>query len=43
MNSRVDNEVIIPADTHYLRLGDFADIRILDATEFDLFGEPVKG
>lgn len=39
----VDNEVIIPADTHYLRLGDFADIRILDATEFDLFGEPVKG
>lgn len=37
----VDNEVIIPADQHYLRLGDFADIRIVDATEFDLFGEPV--
>ncbi|WPP47948.1 30S ribosomal protein S12 methylthiotransferase RimO [Catalinimonas niigatensis] len=38
----VDNEVIVPADTNYLRLGDFADIRIVDATEFDLFGEPVR-
>jgi ribosomal protein S12 methylthiotransferase len=38
----VDNEVIIPADHHYLRIGDFARIRIVDATEFDLFGEPVN-
>jgi len=36
----VDNEVIIPADKYYLRVGDFADIRIVDASEFDLFGEP---
>ncbi|MEK6482072.1 30S ribosomal protein S12 methylthiotransferase RimO [Catalinimonas sp. 4WD22] len=38
----VDNEVIIPADTNYLRIGDFADILIVDATDFDLFGEPVN-
>ncbi|MGB3180684.1 MAG: 30S ribosomal protein S12 methylthiotransferase RimO [Cyclobacteriaceae bacterium] len=37
----VDNEVIIDAEKHYLRIGDFANIRITDATEFDLFGAPV--
>ncbi|MFP4090311.1 MAG: 30S ribosomal protein S12 methylthiotransferase RimO [Cyclobacteriaceae bacterium] len=35
----VDNEVIISAKENYLRIGDFANIRITDATEFDLFGE----
>lgn len=34
----VDNEVIIPADENYLRLGDFVDVEINDATEFDLYG-----
>ncbi|WP_332920875.1 30S ribosomal protein S12 methylthiotransferase RimO [Persicobacter psychrovividus] len=37
----VDNEVLIPADKHLLRLGDFANIEIEDASEFDLFGKPV--
>ena len=37
----VDNEVIIDASKHYLRVGDFANIKIKDATEFDLYGEPV--
>ena len=37
----VDNEVIISADNSYLRIGDFADIKINDATAFDLYGEPV--
>ena len=37
----VDNEVLIPAAEHYLRVGDFAQIRITDATEFDLYGVPV--
>lgn len=37
----VDNEVLIPAAEHYLRIGDFAQIRITDATEFDLYGMPV--
>ncbi|MBO3699223.1 30S ribosomal protein S12 methylthiotransferase RimO [Roseivirga sp. E12] len=37
----VDNEVLIDAKKHYLRIGDFANIKITDATEFDLYGEPV--
>lgn len=37
----VDNEVLIDAKAHYLRVGDFANIKITDATEFDLYGEPV--
>lgn len=36
----VDNEVLIDAKKHYLRVGDFAQIKITDATEFDLYGEP---
>ncbi len=34
----VDNEVIIDAENAFLRIGDFANIRIDDAAEFDLFG-----
>jgi len=37
----VDNEVIISADNHYLRIGDFYQIKITDATAFDLYGDPV--
>lgn len=37
----VDNEVYIDAKKHYLRVGDFANIKVTDATEFDLYGEPV--
>ncbi len=36
----VDNEVIIDAKENYVRVGDFANIKITDATEFDLTGEP---
>ncbi|MEX1240923.1 MAG: 30S ribosomal protein S12 methylthiotransferase RimO [Cyclobacteriaceae bacterium] len=38
----VDNEVIIPVPNDYLRIGDFVQVRIKAATEFDLTGEPVK-
>ncbi|HEY8400699.1 MAG TPA: 30S ribosomal protein S12 methylthiotransferase RimO [Cytophagaceae bacterium] len=38
----VDNEVLVDAKQHYVRLGDFAQIRITDATEFDLYGEVVQ-
>ncbi|PIQ48098.1 MAG: 30S ribosomal protein S12 methylthiotransferase RimO [Cytophagales bacterium CG12_big_fil_rev_8_21_14_0_65_40_12] len=38
----VDNEVIIDAKAHHLRIGDFVDVKITDATEFDLYGEPNK-
>lgn len=34
----VDNEVIISAADEYLRTGDFVDVRITGATEFDLTG-----
>lgn len=38
----VDNEVLIPAtDDSYLRIGDFHDVKINDAMEYDLFGEVV--
>ena len=35
----VDNEVRIPAGGAYLKLGDFASIRVTDASDYDLFGE----
>ena len=37
----VDNEVIISADENYLRIGDFVNIKITEASAFDLIGEPV--
>jgi ribosomal protein S12 methylthiotransferase len=38
----VDNEVLVPVnDTTYVRLGDFADVKINEAEEFDLYGEVV--
>lgn len=36
----VDNEVLINAEDHYLRVGDFARIKIIDASDFDLIGIP---
>ncbi len=38
----VDNEVLLEAKDNYVRIGDFADIKITDASDFDLFGVPVK-
>lgn len=38
----VDNEVLIDASENYLRIGDFANIKIEKATAFDLYGQPVK-
>jgi ribosomal protein S12 methylthiotransferase len=35
----VDNEVIIESADNYLRLGDFVNVKVNDATEFDLYGE----
>lgn len=37
----VDNEVLVDASNQYVRLGDFAKVKITDASEFDLFGEVV--
>ena len=38
----VDNEVLIDAEKFYLKTGDFAAIEITEATDFDLYGVPVK-
>ena len=38
----VDNEVLIDATKYYLKTGEFADIEIFDATEFDLYGAPIS-
>ncbi|GAB3824032.1 30S ribosomal protein S12 methylthiotransferase RimO [Pontibacter rugosus] len=37
----VDNEVLVPADNAYVRLGDFANIKITGSSDFDLYGEVV--
>ena len=37
----VDNEVLIDASKHYVKTGEFVMVKITDATEFDLFAEPV--
>ena len=35
----VDNEVLVSAEDFYVRIGDFAEVKIVDAEEFDLYGE----
>jgi ribosomal protein S12 methylthiotransferase len=37
----VDNEVLVDATKHYIQLGQFIDIKITEAGDFDLYGEPV--
>jgi ribosomal protein S12 methylthiotransferase len=38
----VDNEVLVSAKSDYLRIGDFAQVKIDRAEEFDLYGTVVK-
>ena len=38
----VDNEVIIPAKDFHLRVGEFYDVKIISASEYDLIGEVIK-
>lgn len=37
----VDNEVLIDAKQYYLKLGDFTNVEITEATDFDLYAVPV--
>ena len=37
----VDNNVLVDATKHYIQIGQFIDIKITEATDFDLYGEPV--
>ena len=38
----VDNNVIVDGSAHYIQIGHFVKIRITEATDFDLYGEPVS-
>ncbi len=38
----VDNEVRVPVADNYVRMGDFADVKITDASTYDLIGTLVK-
>jgi len=38
----VDNNVIVDAKAHYLQVGQFIDIKITEATDFDLYGVPAE-
>jgi ribosomal protein S12 methylthiotransferase len=38
----VDNEVLVDAKSNFVRIGDFAEVRVTSAAEFDLFGEVVE-
>lgn len=38
----VDNEVLVKTDGNYVRIGDFAMIEVIDATEYDLYGKVVE-
>ena len=35
----VDNEVLIQADINFLRVGEFVDVKIIEASDFDLYAE----
>ncbi len=35
----VDNEVLIQAETNFLRVGEFVDVKIIEASDFDLYAE----
>ena len=38
----VDNEVLVDASSHYLRVGEFARLKITEAADFDLYAVPVS-
>lgn len=38
----VDNEVLIDATKYYVKTGDFVNIKITEASDFDLYGKPAK-
>lgn len=37
----VDNEVLINSKEHYVRIGDFVDVKIIDAEDYDLYAVPI--
>ena len=37
----VDNEVLVDAEKYYLKQGVFVQLKITEATDFDLYAEPI--
>ena len=37
----VDNEVLVDATKYYLKQGDFVDVKIIKASDYDLIGVPI--
>ncbi len=37
----VDNEVLIDATNHFVRQGDFVKVKVFEASDYDLYAEPV--
>ena len=37
----VDNEVLVDATKHYVQVGQYVNIKVTEAGDFDLYGEPV--
>jgi len=38
----VDNDVLVDAKEHYVKIGEFIDIKMHEAGDYDLYGTPVK-
>jgi ribosomal protein S12 methylthiotransferase len=38
----VDNEVLVSAKNNYVRIGDFATVKIIDAQDYDLIGQVIE-
>jgi ribosomal protein S12 methylthiotransferase len=38
----VDKEVLVKADSNFVRVGDFANIKITSAEDYDLYGEVIQ-
>ena len=38
----VDNDVLVDAAQHYIKIGEFIDVEIYDAGDYDLYGVPVS-
>ena len=38
----VDNEVLIDATKHFVRQGDFVQVKVYEASDYDLYAEPVE-
>jgi len=39
----VDNEVLVDASKHYVKVGEYVNLKVTEAADFDLYAEPVIG